>query len=88
MKNLTLSHLVKFSYYLLRHKLLEEMPEFKSVDCHDFCASPLPLVPGEERKMTEGMRILLLFFHRDDEQTVPGSLVLVAALPFVTLSIA
>lgn len=45
------------------------MSEFKSVDGHDFCASPLPLVPEEERKMREGMRILLLFFHRDDEQT-------------------
>lgn len=88
MKSLTLSHLVKFSYYLLRHKLLEVMPEFKSVDGHNFCASPLPLIPGEERKMTEAMRILPLFFHRDDEQTIPGSLVLVAVLPFVTLSIA
>lgn len=45
------SHLVEFSDNLLGQELLQVVPEFKGVNGHDFCASPLPHIPGEEGRL-------------------------------------
>lgn len=48
------SYLVEFSDYLLREKLLEEVPEFKSINGHNLCTPSLPLVPenGNENDLS------------------------------------
>lgn len=48
------SYLVEFSDYLLREKLLEEVPEFKSINGHNLCTPPLPLIPenAEEKDLS------------------------------------
>lgn len=113
----SLSHLVEFSDHLLREKLLQEVPVFKSIDGHNLCTASLPVIPGNERKtMREvGLRgtwrdpsifpqtfpdwIKYVWFKISKQnnpkilnsttwEKLPGSLIIVAGLPFVTLSIA